>query len=43
MSIYDDSLKQHYMWKGKFETRSRVEVDTNEKLMLAYTPGVAQA
>lgn len=42
MSIYEESLKKHYEWKGKFETRSRVEVDTREKLMLAYTPGVAQ-
>lgn len=43
MSIYDESLKQHYQWHGKIETRPRVEVDTKEKLMLCYTPGVAQA
>lgn len=42
MSIYDESLKKHYEWKGKYEVKSRVEVDTKEKLMLAYTPGVAQ-
>ena len=42
MSIYDESLKKHYEWKGKYEVKTRVEVDTKEKLMLAYTPGVAQ-
>lgn len=43
MSIYDEALKKHYEWKGKIETHSRIEVDTKEKLMLAYTPGVAAA
>lgn len=42
MSIYDESLKKHYEWKGKYEVKARVEVDSKEKLMLAYTPGVAQ-
>lgn len=42
MSIYEESLKKHYEWHGKIEMRSRAEVDSKEKLMLAYTPGVAQ-
>lgn len=41
MSIYDESLKKHYELKGKIEIVSRVEVDTKEKMMVAYTPGVA--
>ena len=41
MSISDESLKKHYEWKGKIETRSRVSVHSREDLMLAYTPGVA--
>ncbi len=42
MNVYEESLKKHYEWKGKFETKTRVEVNTKEKLMLAYTPGVAR-
>lgn len=37
------SLKKHYEWKGKIETKVRVNVSTKEDLMLAYTPGVAEA
>ncbi len=42
MNIREQSLKMHEEWKGKIETVPRVEVDTREKLSLAYTPGVAE-
>lgn len=41
--IMEESLKKHYEWKGKIETVARVPVNSKEELMLAYTPGVAQA
>ncbi len=43
MNIKEESLKCHYNWRGKIEIKPRVEVDTCEKLSLAYTPGVAEA
>ena len=43
MNIKEESLKKHYEWRGKIEIKSRVEVDTSDKLSLAYTPGVAEA
>ncbi|MBQ2494367.1 MAG: NADP-dependent malic enzyme [Bacilli bacterium] len=43
MDIYKESLKKHYEWKGKIEVRARAEVYSKEELMLAYTPGVAEA
>jgi len=42
MNYGELSLKKHAEWKGKIEIASRVEVDTREKLSVAYTPGVAQ-
>ncbi len=42
MNYREESLKLHAQWKGKIEVVSRVEVDSREKLSLAYTPGVAQ-
>lgn len=42
-NIMEESLKKHYEWKGKIETVARVPVNSKEELMLAYTPGVAQA
>ena len=41
MDISEKSLKKHYEWKGKIETKCRVDVSTREALMEAYTPGVA--
>ena len=41
MDISEKSLKKHYEWKGKIETKCRVDVATREALMEAYTPGVA--
>ena len=43
MNIKEESLKKHYEWRGKVEIKSRVKVDSNERLSLAYTPGVAEA
>ncbi len=42
MNYREESLKRHAAWKGKIEVVPRVEVDTREKLSLAYTPGVAE-
>ena len=42
MNYREESLKRHAEWKGKIEVCSRVEVDSREKLSLAYTPGVAE-
>ncbi|HWQ78259.1 MAG TPA: malic enzyme-like NAD(P)-binding protein [Anaerovoracaceae bacterium] len=38
----EESLKQHYLWKGKLEIMSKVPVNNQHDLSLAYTPGVAQ-
>lgn len=37
-----ESLEKHAQWKGKYETKVRVPVDSREALSLAYTPGVAE-
>ncbi len=42
MNYREESLKLHGEWRGKIEVVSRVEVDSREKLSLAYTPGVAE-
>lgn len=42
MGIREESLKQHYIWKGKIETKARTGAKTREELSLAYTPGVAE-
>lgn len=42
MNYREESLKKHAEWKGKIETKVRVEVDSREKLSIAYTPGVAE-
>lgn len=42
MNYREESLKRHAEWKGKIEIVPRVEVDSREKLSLAYTPGVAE-
>lgn len=43
MNIAEESLKKHYEWRGKLETRARAEVKDTASLSLAYTPGVAEA
>lgn len=42
-NIAEESLKKHAEWKGKIETVVRAPVNSNEDLMLAYTPGVASS
>ena len=42
MNYREESLKKHHEWRGKIEIVPRVEVDSREKLSLAYTPGVAE-
>ncbi len=42
MNYREESLKRHAEWRGKIEVVPRVEVDSREKLSLAYTPGVAE-
>lgn len=42
MNYREESLKLHGQWRGKIEVVPRVEVDSREKLSLAYTPGVAE-
>lgn len=37
------ALEKHFEWKGKYETKVKCEIDTEEDLALAYTPGVADA
>lgn len=37
------ALQAHLEWQGKIEIKSRVEVESQEQLSLAYTPGVADA
>jgi len=41
-TIYERSLIKHVEWKGKIETRLKMEVNTKDDLSLAYSPGVAQ-
>ncbi len=43
MSIKEKSLKKHYQWKGKVSTNVKSPINSNEDLMIAYTPGVAEA
>lgn len=42
MDYASESLKKHYKWRGKIESRIRVPLDSRDDLSLAYTPGVAQ-
>lgn len=42
MNIYEESLKFHKDLKGKLEIYSRVKIENEKDLSLAYTPGVAE-
>jgi len=42
MNYAEESLRKHYMWRGKLEIINKMPVSTREDLSLAYTPGVAQ-
>ena len=41
MDYLKESLKLHYEWKGKLETKTRASASCKQDLSLAYTPGVA--
>ena len=43
MTLKKEALDKHYQWKGKIETKLKAPLNTNEDLMIAYTPGVAEA
>lgn len=42
MTLEKESLELHEKLKGKLEVNSRVKVDSQKMLSLAYTPGVAE-
>ncbi len=39
--ISEKALEKHFDWRGKIEVVSRVSLENEEDLSLAYTPGVA--
>ncbi|MDR2350115.1 MAG: NADP-dependent malic enzyme [Deltaproteobacteria bacterium] len=41
MNHSEESLKKHFEWRGKLETRPKMRMNSKEDLSLAYTPGVA--
>lgn len=41
MDYLKESLRLHYEWKGKLETKARTSANSKQDLSLAYTPGVA--
>ena len=43
MSLKDEALKLHKENMGKLEVKSKVKIENQYDLSLAYTPGVAQA
>ena len=43
MNVYERSLALHRQKRGKIEIRSRMRLETQDDLSLAYTPGVARA
>ncbi len=43
MDVYERSLKKHYEWAGKIETRLRAPIETLDDLAMCYTPGVSRA
>jgi malate dehydrogenase (oxaloacetate-decarboxylating) len=42
MDIYEESLKRHRECRGKIEVHSRMRLDSQHDLSIAYTPGVAR-
>ena len=41
MDYYKEALKEHKDLRGKLEVKSKIKVDSKDKLSTAYTPGVA--
>ena len=42
MNLKEESLKLHSLNKGKLEIKSKVKIENQKDLSLAYTPGVAE-
>ena len=42
MDYKKEAIKKHAEWKGKIEVISRAELNTQDDLSVAYTPGVAE-
>ncbi|MCE5329329.1 NAD-dependent malic enzyme [bacterium] len=42
MSIYDDALEMHEKYTGKISVISKVQVNSQHDLAMAYSPGVAE-
>ena len=42
MTNSERAMQAHYQWKGKIEVTPRAQVETQDDLAIAYTPGVAQ-
>ncbi len=42
MNYNEEAIKKHAEWKGKFEIKSRVRLENEDDLSIAYTPGVAE-
>ena len=42
MDYAKESLKKHYEWHGKIETKLKAPINNSTDLSLAYTPGVAE-
>ena len=42
MNYKEEAVKQHALWRGKFEILCRVPLATKDDLSVAYTPGVAE-
>ena len=42
LNIYEEALKFHEEKRGKLEVTSRVKIQNEKDLSLAYTPGVAE-
>jgi malate dehydrogenase (oxaloacetate-decarboxylating) len=42
MDIYERSLKRHRETQGKISVTSRMRLESQDDLSIAYTPGVAR-
>ncbi|MDD3819295.1 MAG: NAD-dependent malic enzyme, partial [Actinomycetota bacterium] len=42
MDIYSESLEFHKKYKGKIDVISKIKIEDEHDLSLAYSPGVAE-
>ena len=40
--LAEEALRKHLAWRGKLDIALKCNVDTDEDLAIAYTPGVAE-